>query len=70
MHPDSCPLDVRFVKVILETMVTKLNWNELWATTNHSEVWVAKSPPDFAFVEFEDYQITADTVQELDGRTM
>ena len=31
-------------------------------------VWVARNPPGFAFVEFEDPRDAADAVRELDGR--
>lgn len=30
-------------------------------------VWVARNPPGFAFVEFEDYRDADDSVKELDG---
>jgi len=33
-------------------------------------VWVARNPPGFAFVEFEDYRDAEDSVKELDGTTM
>lgn len=32
------------------------------------DVWVARSPPGFAFVEFEDSRDAADAVRHLDGR--
>jgi arginine/serine-rich splicing factor 7 len=31
-------------------------------------VWVARNPPGFAFVEFEDARDAADAVRGLDGR--
>ncbi|XP_057641447.1 serine/arginine-rich splicing factor 3-like [Chionomys nivalis] len=33
-------------------------------------VWVARNPPGFAFIEFEDPRDAADAVRELDGRTL
>lgn len=33
-------------------------------------VWVARSPPGFAFVEFEDARDATDAVRALDGRTI
>ncbi|XP_060925803.1 serine/arginine-rich splicing factor 3a isoform X2 [Limanda limanda] len=33
-------------------------------------VWVARNPPGFAFVEFEDPRDASDAVRELDGRNM
>ncbi|KAG9339284.1 hypothetical protein JZ751_023984, partial [Albula glossodonta] len=33
-------------------------------------VWVARNPPGFAFVEFEDPRDATDAVRELDGRTL
>jgi RNA recognition motif-containing protein len=30
-------------------------------------VWVARNPPGFAFVEFEDYRDAEDAVRALDG---
>ena len=32
------------------------------------EVWVARTPPGFAFVEFEDGRDAADAVKHMDGR--
>lgn len=33
-------------------------------------VWVARNPPGFAFVEFEDARDAEDSVRGLDGRTI
>ena len=30
-------------------------------------VWVARNPPGFAFVEFEDYRDAEDAIRALDG---
>eukprot|EP00117_Sycon_ciliatum_P035807 scpid38126/ scgid27068/ Serine/arginine-rich splicing factor 7; Splicing factor, arginine/serine-rich 7 len=32
------------------------------------EVWVARTPPGFAFVEFEDTRDATDAVRQMDGR--
>lgn len=33
-------------------------------------VWVARNPPGFAFVEFEDPHDAEDAIRELDGKTV
>ncbi|KAF7693539.1 hypothetical protein HF521_008855 [Silurus meridionalis] len=38
--------------------------------SHHAPVWVARNPPGFAFVEFEDPRDATDAVRELDGRTL
>lgn len=35
-----------------------------------TSVWLARSPPGFAFVEFEDMRDAEDAVRGLDGKTV
>ena len=41
-----------------------------WLCDFFQSVWVARNPPGFAFVEFEDPRDAADAVWNLDGRTL
>ena len=34
------------------------------------DVWVARNPPGFAFVEFEDLRDAEDAIKALDGKTI
>ncbi|KAM9409207.1 serine/arginine-rich splicing factor 3a isoform 1-T3 [Pholidichthys leucotaenia] len=69
-HRD-CPLDC---KVYVGNLGSNGNKPELERQFAYfgplRSVWVARSPPGFAFIEFEDPRDASDAVRELDGRTM
>ncbi|XP_077526340.1 serine/arginine-rich splicing factor 7-like isoform X3 [Haemaphysalis longicornis] len=70
-YRDSCPTDCKVYVGELGNSGTK---HELEEAFGHygplRNVWVARSPPGFAFVEFEDSRDARDAAHALNGKTL
>lgn len=68
-YSSSCPLDC---KVYVGGLTKSASREEIERAFNHygklRNVFVARNPPGFAFVEFYDPQDADDAVRGLDGR--
>lgn len=71
MPPPFCLL---FIQVYVGELGSNASKQELEDAFSYygalRSVWVARNPPGFAFVEFEDARDAEDSVRGLDGRTI
>lgn len=50
-------------------LVAKLCYNNIWPLLwNQCSVWVARRPPGYAFIEFDDKRDALDAIRALDGK--
>ena len=68
-YQSSCPLDC---KVYVGGLTRNASREEVGRAFGHygklKNVFVARNPPGFAFIEYEDPQDAEDSVRALDGR--
>ncbi|KAH8026225.1 hypothetical protein HPB51_017151 [Rhipicephalus microplus] len=70
-YRDTCPIDCKVYVGELGNSGTKHELEEAFGYYGPlRNVWVARSPPGFAFVEFEDPRDARDAVRALDGKTI
>lgn len=70
-YRDNCPLDCKVYVGELGNSGTKHELEEAFGYYGPlRNVWVARSPPGFAFVEFEDPRDARDAVRALDGKIL
>ncbi|XP_064480596.1 serine/arginine-rich splicing factor 7-like isoform X2 [Ornithodoros turicata] len=68
-YRDTCPLDCKVYVGELGNSGTKHELEECFGYYGPlRNVWVARSPPGFAFVEFEDPRDARDATRALDGK--
>ena len=68
-HRDSAPDDCKVYVGDLPAGASRQEVEEAFRTFGYlKNVWVARNPPGFAFVEFEKPRDAKDAVQDLDGR--
>ncbi|XP_050040559.1 serine/arginine-rich splicing factor 7-like isoform X1 [Dermacentor andersoni] len=70
-YRDTCPIDCKVYVGELGNSGTKHELEEAFGYYGPlRNVWVARSPPGFAFVEFEDPRDARDAVRALDGKML
>jgi len=68
-YRDTCPLDCKVYVGDLGSNASRQELEDIFGYYGPlRNVWVARNPPGFAFVEFEDARDADDSVRALDGR--
>lgn len=68
-HRDGCPLDCKVYVGELGNNATRHELEEAFGYYGAlRNVWVARNPPGFAFVMFEDTRDARDAVRALNGK--